>query len=113
MKLKGTTKIELTDVYTGKKEIYRDTNMVTKAVQQVFGTNMEGVLFNINGTQIEHVDSFINRLQGIVITFLKILFLQILKDRKEICKLLWPIIWNLRWHRVAIKVGNTHHIKNK
>ena len=27
MKLKGTTKIELTDVYTGKKEIYRDTNM--------------------------------------------------------------------------------------
>ena len=44
MKLKGTTKIELTDVYTGKKEIYRDTNMVTKAVQQVFGTNIEGAL---------------------------------------------------------------------
>jgi hypothetical protein len=42
MKLKGTTKIELTDVHTGKKEIYRDTNMVTKAVQQVFGTNIEG-----------------------------------------------------------------------
>ena len=50
MKLKGTTKIELIDVHTGKKEIYRDTNMVTKAVQQVFGTNIEGTLFNINGT---------------------------------------------------------------
>ena len=30
MKLKGSTKIELTDVHTGKKEIYRDTNMLKK-----------------------------------------------------------------------------------
>ena len=53
MKLKGTTKIELTDVNTGKKEVYRDTNMVTKAVSQVFGTNIEGMLFCIAGSSTE------------------------------------------------------------
>ena len=53
MKLKGSTKIELTDVHTGKKEIYRDTNMVTKAVSQVFGTNIEGMLFCIAGSSTE------------------------------------------------------------
>ena len=50
MKLKGSTKIELTDVHTGKKEIYRDTNMVTKAVSQVFGNNIEGMLFCVAGS---------------------------------------------------------------
>jgi hypothetical protein len=50
MKLKGSTKIELTDVHTGKKEIYRDTNMVTKAISQVFGNNIEGMLFCVAGS---------------------------------------------------------------
>jgi hypothetical protein len=50
MKLKGTTKIELTDVHTGKKEIFRDTNMVTTAVSQVFGNNIEGMLFCVAGS---------------------------------------------------------------
>lgn len=44
--LKGKTVIELTDVYTGKKEIHEDTNMVTEAVSDVLNTNIMGLLYN-------------------------------------------------------------------
>lgn len=50
MSLKGTTIIELTDIHTGEKEVSRDTNMITNAVSRVFGNNLEGMLFYINGS---------------------------------------------------------------
>lgn len=39
---KGTTKIELTDVKTGKKEIYQHENMVTNAVNDILSLNPTG-----------------------------------------------------------------------
>ena len=44
--LKGKTVIELTDVKTGQKEIYEDTNMVTEAVADVLNTNIRGMLYD-------------------------------------------------------------------
>ena len=37
--LKGKSVIELTDVRTGKKEIYEDENLVTEAIADVLNTN--------------------------------------------------------------------------
>ena len=34
--LKGTTRIELTDVHTGKVEVYENHNMVTNALRDIF-----------------------------------------------------------------------------
>ena len=34
--LKGTTRIELTNVHTGEKEIIEQHNMVTNALQELF-----------------------------------------------------------------------------
>jgi len=34
--LKGTTKIELTDVHTGEVEVYENHNMVTNALRDIF-----------------------------------------------------------------------------
>lgn len=45
-KLKGRTKIILTDVRTGKEEIHEDENMVTDAVQKIFQSNFLGVINN-------------------------------------------------------------------
>ena len=39
MKLKGHTKIELTDVNTGEKEVHEDDNMITNALKKMFGFN--------------------------------------------------------------------------
>lgn len=44
--LKGKTTIELTDVHTGQKEMYEDTNMVTEAISDIFNTNILGMLYN-------------------------------------------------------------------
>lgn len=44
--LKGKTVIELTDVNTGQKEIYEETNMVTEAIADVLNTNIRGMLYD-------------------------------------------------------------------
>lgn len=44
--LKGKTVIELTDVNTGKKERYEDTNLVTEAVMDVLNCNIKGMLYD-------------------------------------------------------------------
>ena len=44
--LKGKSTIELTDVHTGKKEIYRDENLVTEAIADILNTNIKGAMFN-------------------------------------------------------------------
>ena len=44
--LKGKTVIELTDVHTGEKEVYEDTNMVTEALTDIFNTNILGMLYD-------------------------------------------------------------------
>ena len=38
--LKGKSVIELTDVHTGKKEVYEDTNLVTNAIADILNTNI-------------------------------------------------------------------------
>jgi hypothetical protein len=44
--LKGKSTIEMTDVHTGKKEIYRDENLVTEAIADILNTNIQGAMFN-------------------------------------------------------------------
>ena len=44
--LKGKSVIELTDVHTGKKECYEDTNLVTEAAMDVLNCNIKGILYN-------------------------------------------------------------------
>lgn len=44
--LKGKSIIELTDIHTGKKEIYEDENLVTEAVADVLSANIQGVLYD-------------------------------------------------------------------
>lgn len=46
MMLKGKSVIELTNVHTGQKEVYEDTNLVTEAVMDVLNTNIMGILYN-------------------------------------------------------------------
>lgn len=45
MALKGTTRIELTNVKTGEVEVIEKTNMVTNAVNDVLSMNPAGILF--------------------------------------------------------------------
>jgi len=55
--LKGKTVIELTNVHTGEKEVYEDTNLVTNAVMDIFNTNIMGMLYNntsFNGSSGEN-----------------------------------------------------------
>lgn len=44
--LKGRSTIELTNVKTGEKEKYEDTNLVTEAVRDVLSVNIMGLLYN-------------------------------------------------------------------
>lgn len=44
--LKGKSVIELTDVHTGKKEVYEDTNLVTDAINAILNSNILGMLYN-------------------------------------------------------------------
>ena len=44
--LKGKSVIELTDVRTGKKEIYEDENLVTEAIADVLNTNLQGTMYD-------------------------------------------------------------------
>lgn len=44
--LKGKSVIELTDVHTGKKEVYEDTNLVTEAISDILNSNILGMLYN-------------------------------------------------------------------
>lgn len=46
MALKGTAKIELTDVKTGKKEVYQHDNMVTNAISEILSLNPFGMRFH-------------------------------------------------------------------
>lgn len=46
MMLRGRSVIELTNVHTGQKEVYEDTNLVTEAVMDVLNTNIMGILYN-------------------------------------------------------------------
>ena len=44
--LKGKSVIELTDVHTGKKEVYEDTNLVTDAINAILNSNILGMLYD-------------------------------------------------------------------
>ena len=44
--LKGKSVIELTDVNTGKKEVYENTNLVTDAVNAILNSNILGMLYD-------------------------------------------------------------------
>ena len=47
--MKGITEIELTDVRTGAKEKYKETNLVTNVMADFFSHNINGMLFTIEG----------------------------------------------------------------
>ena len=47
--LKGKTTIELTDVKTKEKEIYKDENIVTNAVPDLFSLNPSGLVYYMDG----------------------------------------------------------------
>lgn len=54
--LKGKTVIELTNVNTGQKEVYEDTNLVTEAAFDILNVNIDGMLYdntNFNGSSGE------------------------------------------------------------
>lgn len=61
--LKGTTKIELKDVKTGKVETYKKSNMVTDAVGDLLGMNPMGFKFQ-NGTMYDYYFPIIPNLIG-------------------------------------------------
>ncbi len=44
--LKGKSVIELTNVHTGEKEVYEDTNLVTEAIADVLNTNIQGMMYD-------------------------------------------------------------------
>lgn len=46
MALKGTTKIELTNIKTGEKEVIEKTNLVTNAAQLAMSQNLLGVMYH-------------------------------------------------------------------
>lgn len=49
MKLKGTMVIEMTDTNTGEVETITKENMVTNAVNHLFGINPMGTFYNMAG----------------------------------------------------------------
>lgn len=50
MNVKGTTKICLKNERTGEIETIQENNMMTNAVTDLFGINIEGMLFTLNGS---------------------------------------------------------------
>ena len=44
MKLKGKSVIELTNIKTGKKEIYENKNIVTNSIKNIFGINLSALV---------------------------------------------------------------------
>ena len=58
----GSTEIILTDVKTGKKDIYHDKNMITNALNDFF---VQGGLMNMLPTDMD----FVNKLLGGIMAF--------------------------------------------
>lgn len=46
MGLKGSMKLELTDIHTGEKMMIRKENMLTNAINDILGMNLMGALFH-------------------------------------------------------------------
>ena len=69
--MKGITEIELTDVYTGKVEKYKETNLVTNAMADFFSHNINGMLFTIEGNTNDLNDNMLplckNAIGGILL----------------------------------------------
>ena len=58
MMLKGKSVIELTNVHTGQKEVYEDTNLVTEAVMDILNTNIMGILYDSTGFNNSNGDAW-------------------------------------------------------
>ena len=71
--LKGKTVIELTNVHTGEKEVYEDTNLVTEAIADILNTNILGMLYNNTGFDGENGEKWmlpiINKLTGGILLY--------------------------------------------
>jgi len=70
MALKGHTKIELTDVNTGKKEVYEDDNLVTNALSSLLNSNyfgFESTDVNTNKTWMTRYPIIGNALGGVLL----------------------------------------------
>ena len=57
MMLRGKSVIELTNVHTGQKEVYEDTNLVTEAVMDILNTNIMGILYDSTGFNSSNGDA--------------------------------------------------------
>ena len=66
--LKGKSVIELTDVHTGKKEVYEDTNLVTDAINAILNSNILGMLYDNTSFDGENGEKWmlpiVNKLTG-------------------------------------------------
>lgn len=70
--LKGKSVIELTDVRTKEKEIYRDENLITNAVPDIIRLNPSGLMYPLDNGPVEFKEEIFpiaSRLFGGILLF--------------------------------------------
>ena len=71
--LEGKTIIELTDVHTGEKEVHEDKNMITNAMNEIFGTLPSYINYGGDHSYLTKGNNWITELFGGVLLFDKAL----------------------------------------
>lgn len=71
--LEGRTIIELTDVHTGEKEVHEDKNMVTNAMNEIFGTLPSYINYGDRYSYLTSSNNWITELFGGILLFDKAL----------------------------------------
>lgn len=71
--LEGKTIIELTDVHTGEKEVHEDKNMITNAMNEIFGTLPSYINYGGSYSYLTQGSNWITELFGGILLFDKAL----------------------------------------
>lgn len=71
--LEGKTIIELTDVHTGEKEVHEDKNMITNAMNEIFGTLPSYINYGGSYSYLNSGNNWITELFGGILLFDKAL----------------------------------------
>ena len=71
--LEGRTIIELTDVHTGEKEVHEDKNMITNAMNEIFGTLPSYINYGGDKSYLNKGSNLITELFGGILLFDKAL----------------------------------------
>ena len=71
--LEGKTIIELTDIHTGEKEVHEDKNMVTNAMNEIFGTLPSYINYGGDYSYLNKGNNWITELFGGILLFDKAL----------------------------------------